>query len=507
MRDRQQPPNPGAALRAPVPAGDPETPSRDEQPPTLAGETAPSTPAVTRGAPERAGMISAQPLQGRRAGTTSATATAAAAEAATASSPIARRRAAAREAAQERDKQQAAAAEKVVPPAAAPGDEQRVIEPPVEIRQRRWGMVHAGQVIAAEVAVVGAVAVSRSSLSVLLPVAVASLVVLAVCFVRIDGRWLYEWLATAARYLTRRRVSTLDETLPGSAVVASVTHGGALRRLDVDGAGVAVLTDSTGFTAILEVVPDGAGDLSAERALPPLSELLPHNEPGDVPISVQLITHTVPAPNVAAADDAAANSYRELSGGQIPARRRTWICVQAMLSPEIMSQVTVEKALLNAVRRVERRMRESGFRSRLRNVRETVADLLMLVRVDAADLAVSPTLRESWRQWQAAEVTHVTYRVSKWPALAQRETAGALIAGIDSVPALARTSSLAGRRNGEYVDVEAVLRFTMPDETGLSAVDDGLRRVLVGSGADLQRMDGAHRFGVGATLPTGGFAV
>ena len=66
---------------------------------------------------------------------------------------------------------------------------------------------------------------------------------------------------------------------------------------------------------------------------------------------------------------------------------------------------------------------------------------------------------------------------------------------------------LAGRRVGDYVDVEAVLRFTTSDEAGMKSIDSALRELLRGSGADVQRLDGAHRFGVGATLPTGGFAV
>uniref|UniRef100_UPI001E5B86A5 type VII secretion protein EccE n=1 Tax=Cumulibacter manganitolerans TaxID=1884992 RepID=UPI001E5B86A5 len=391
--------------------------------------------------------------------------------------------------------------------APAMAERRRIVEPPVEIRQRRWGGLHPGQVVAAEAAVVAAAAGSRSPWPVLLPVVLATAAVLACCFVRLRGRWLYEWLGTALRYLVRTRAGTLDEQRPVDGVLAATTHGGALRRLEIDGAEVAVLTDSTGYTAVLEVVPDGADPAGGQRLLPPLGELLPHNEPGDVPISVQVVTHTVPAPSVAAADDAAAHSYRELGGGQIPSRRRTWLCVQAMHSAEVPTPRAVEQALINAVRRIQRRMRKSGFRPRVRSVRETAADLLGLVRVDPGQPADGPAVRERWGRWTAGRATHVTYRVSGWPALADRAAAGPLIDGIDSVPATSRTSSLAGRRVGELVDVEAVLRFTTAEGAGQRAVDDALGALLRGSGAVLQRLDGDHRFGVGATLPTGGFAV
>ncbi|WP_134323879.1 type VII secretion protein EccE [Cumulibacter soli] len=500
MTDRQQQ-APDAVLRAPRPAAEPVAAPNEARSDSAAQRPAKTTPVPAAGRQESSQR---EVIQGRRAEVNTATAPASASAAAT--SPIARRREAAQRSSRELAEQQAiaAAAKKAAPPA-DPQDDQRVIEPPVEIRQRRFGTVHAGQVMAAEGAIVAVAAVSRSSMVTLLSVAAVSLIALAICFVRIDGRWLYEWLGTALRYLARRRVTALEPASPGSAIVSAVAHGGALRSLDVDGRGVAVLTDSTGFTAVLEVVPSDRADLSSERSLPSLAELLPHNEAGDVPISVQLITHVVPAPNVAALDDAAANSYRELSGGTIPARRRTWVCVQAMFSADVPSPATVEQSLLNAVRRVERRMRKAGFRPRTRTVREAAEDLATLIRMDPTQ--PTGTLRESWRQWQADTAMHVTYGVREWPALSERETASALIEGIESVPALASTTSLAGRRVGDCVDVEAVIRFTVREDSTQEAVDGGLQRVLGQSGADLRRLDGAHRFGVGATLPTGGFAV
>lgn len=502
---RPQPPVAGAVLRAPVPAAPPSAPAAGEAPPTAAPvpSAAPASAPLAGDSAKRA-AASAPLLQGRRVGTQSAAATANA-EADATETPIAKRRAAARKLAQERDQQAAAAQARK--PEAAPIERRRVIEPPVEIRQRRWGLVHPGQVIAAEAAVVGAAVSLRSPLSVLIPIAIASLLVLAVCFVRIDGRWLYEWVGTGLRYLARSRSTALTASTPGSEIASAVSHGGALKRIEVDGAPVAVLTDSTGFTAILEVVPDQPDAVGGGRELPSLSEMLPHNEPGEVPVSVQVVTHTVPAPSIAAVDDAAANSYRELSGGTVPARRRTWICVQAMHSPEVLSASTMEKALINAVRRVERRVRKQGFRPRLRNVRETAADLLMLIRVDAAALGNGVALRESWGTWSAGSVRHVTYRVSEWPALAHRERAAALVDGLEALAATALTTSIAGRRTGEHVDVEAVIRFTVDSDSAVDGVDHGLSEALRGSGAAMRRLDGAHRFGVGATLPTGGFAV
>lgn len=502
-------PNTGAVLRAPVssaaaPAGEPSV-AAPTAPKTAVRPSAPipaSTPAPAPATTRRAG---ADVLQGRRAGSAANAQSRATADADATSTPIARRRAAARQAALEQERAAAAAKERAAKPIAAPAERKRVIEPPVDIRQRRWGPVHPGQIVAAEAAVLGAAAASRSQVGVLIPVAAASLLVLLACFARIDGRWLYEWLGTGLRYLLRRRESTLGGQEPARELVRSIAHGGDLKRIEVDGAPVAVLTDSTGFTAILEVAPDASAS-GGSRVLPPLSELLPHNEPGDVPISVQVITHMVPAPSLAAADDAAANSYRELSGGAVPARRRTWVCVQAMHSADVISAKTIEAALINAVRRIERRMRKSGFRPRIRNVRDTAADLLTLIRAEPAQLAEGVRLREAWRTWDAGAVSHVTYRISEWPALAHRGGAAALIKGIDTVPVIALTTSLAGRRVGEYVDVEAVVRFTANGATGVAAVEKYLRELLRGSGADLQRLDGAHRFGVGATLPMGGFA-
>ena len=116
------------------------------------------------------------------------------------------------------------------------------------------------------------------------PVTVAALLVavllVASAWVRFRGRWLFEWLATAAGHLTRRRA------LAGPAgpreLLDLVAPGTVVRSTELPGGPAAVLEDTGGMVALLEL--GDPGDLlgDAPRVVPAPSALLPPTGP-DVP--------------------------------------------------------------------------------------------------------------------------------------------------------------------------------------------------------------------------------
>ncbi|GAB3312916.1 hypothetical protein EK0264_11680 [Epidermidibacterium keratini] len=488
---------PSTTAPAPQPAAAPSVPQAAQPPVTAAA--APPAPAATR-AP-----VDPHVLGGRREATE--TTGAATGQGRATESSIAKRRAKARAA--ERETQRAARAgatdrDSELAPTARPEESvDKPIDPPVAAKTWSLGVVGLGQVLTWQLAAVGVLAVHRQPLAILIPVVAVCVVLLVLTTVRVRGRWLYEWAGIWLRYQLRSR--TAKETAPNDTILSDTARRTRLSRVDIDGVSAAVVASPHGYSIAIDPIIEERTLLAGRLPqLPSLGDLLPGNDPSEPALSVQQLTMILPAPNSLNRDDAAAQSYAALGASAIPARSRTWVVAQAMVTPDTQGWPEIEATLVNAARRIQRRLTKAGFAPRLVSDQQLARDVTTLVRADVAG-DVRALTEERWGHWSAGGALSATYVVARWSA----PSSGALtqlLEQLDRLPTMATAIALSARREGPYIDVQAVVRVTDRDPAALDAADRGVRRIADASGVRLQRLDGEHAHGVHATLPTGGFA-
>ncbi|PRZ41771.1 type VII secretion protein EccE [Antricoccus suffuscus] len=374
-------------------------------------------------------------------------------------------------------------------------------------RARYFG-VHAGQIMTWEGAAFGLLAAHRQPLAVLIPVAVIAIAAVLVTAVKVNGRWLYQWLGLRARFHTRKRSYA---GAPGDAdtLLASIVRGAKIETVEIDDDEMAIVSHAGGFTAILEPGQDNTSltsqSIVESSPLPPLNDLLPTDDDGPL-VSAQIVVHTTPAPGMAGEQDAAAKSYAELNGVSIPAQRRVWVALQAQHTADEFTGAQMRGALVNAVRRLGRRLRKSKLSVNILSRTETVAEFLAMLNpssgaIDAQNLAIT----EDWTTWSAGSGVHTSYRVLGWPNLAD-QTGSRLVDRLSTVPTLATTIGIAARRSGSELELEATVRVLAVDAAAAARVSADLMRAAADCGAQLQRLDGEQIFGIGASVPLGGFA-
>lgn len=382
-------------------------------------------------------------------------------------------------------------------------------------RAGRIGTLAVGQVLTWEAAILAVAAVHQQPLPLLIPVALLAGLALVVSAVRVRGRWGYEWLGLWLRFQTRRRarrISDDTESDPSSlvdGVLASVARGARISAMELDDGTAALISHEGGFTVLVEVVPAHQRQfIEVSHPLPPISVLLPPGEPGEPELAVQAVIHTVPAPGLRGAQDSAAVSYRQLTGGGLPARRRCWVAFQAMHTPDERRAVDLQAALINAVSRLQRRLRSFGLRGHVLAPEETVAELRSLIRLESSDprqAGASTAVRERWSVWSTGEQVHTCFGILDWPDPTEDRAAG-LLDRLMMTPSLATTVALAARHAGsEEIEVEATLRLTLPSQDAVGRATEKLRTTASAYGARVRRLDGEQVFGVAASLPLGGF--
>lgn len=137
----------------------------------------------------------------------------------------------------------------------------------VALGRRLGAGARAGQLVTAQVAAaLVLVALGRPAPVVAVAVLVAVLL-LAAAWVPVRGRWLFEWLGTATAHLTRRRV--LTGPAGAAELLDLVAPGTVVRSTELTSGPAAVLEDTTGMVALLEL--GDPGDLlgDASRRSPP----------------------------------------------------------------------------------------------------------------------------------------------------------------------------------------------------------------------------------------------
>ncbi|HET6532090.1 MAG TPA: type VII secretion protein EccE [Actinoplanes sp.] len=381
-------------------------------------------------------------------------------------------------------------------------------------------------------------------------------VLLAVTWVRLRGRWAFEWLSIAIRYAGRRRTAAIDAAptavlefaVPGARVVGADL---AIDRTgDQAGDQAAVISDGHGFTAVLEL-GDPTGLLAEEQyVLPSPAALLPAGA-DHPPCRIQLLLTGVPAPAVRTGNSTPANSYRQLTEGRLRGHSRVLLAVRVGYA-EGWSGADLRRSLSGLVRKIPRRLR--GVPVRPLGEVAALRAIAELARGDGPGIAA-----ETWAGLRVGNTIQATYRLQRWPDL-RVETSRRIVDRILSVPAAAitvavtaevpdaaattvvpspgrdaaRASSSTGvgaatampstpgyapppdsapdsavaevhrvtaSRSGARADV--TIRLVAPDPVQLSTASLALRKVLAAEHAQARRLDGAHLDGLAATLPLG----
>nr|WP_281372164.1 type VII secretion protein EccE [Modestobacter versicolor] len=358
-----------------------------------------------------------------------------------------------------------------------------------------------GQLLVWELVVLTLVVLAREPWPARIAVGVPALLLLVLTAVRARGRWLFQWVGAWLRFRSRRRSRPLGAD-PAGAVLTAVTPGAVLGTLPLDGEPAALLEHAGGLTAVLEVRLGAGPESRAEaRLLPPLSLLLPAADE-ESEVAVQVLVRSVPAPVLPAGDDPAAISYRELTGGQVPARRRCWVALQVQHTAEDVPAAEQRAVLAAAVQRVQRRLRKAGLTGTPVSPEQLPTDLL---EVAGAEAAPAGTVREDWSTWTAGGPPQASWRFAAWPDLADPRCQR-LVEDLLGLPVLATTVAVAARRVGtDDVELEAAVRTGLPTRAALGPVHRALTELADGHGARLRRLTGEQAAGAAGTLPLGGF--
>ncbi|MEU8152429.1 type VII secretion protein EccE [Micromonospora sp. NPDC048986] len=356
--------------------------------------------------------------------------------------------------------------------------------------------MRAGQLVTAQVAAaLVLVALGRPAPVVAAAVLVAVLLV-AAAWVPVRGRWLFEWLGTAIGHLSRRR--RLTGPADPAELLDLVAPGTVVRSTELTGGPAAVLEDTTGMVALLELGDPGdlLGDVS--QAIPAPAALLPPTGPDQPPLLVQLLLAGTPAP-VPSAGGTVGTSYRQLTDGRLAGRERAVVAVR-VLRTNGWSEEDLRRVLSGTVRRIVRRLgplaaRPLGVPAALR------------VLGELAHHEGEP-VRESWPAIRSGTLVQATFRLLDVGAAAGRRLVPRLLA----LPATATTVSIcsgpsptmstsSGPAAAGGVPTELTVRLAAGTTAELAAASEALTRLVTDLGGGLRRLDGAHLGGLASTLP------
>jgi type VII secretion protein EccE len=274
-----------------------------------------------------------------------------------------------------------------------------------------------------------------------------------------------------------------------------------LGELQVDGQAVATIAHPSGITAVLELAPGNHTLFGAEsRRLPDLVSLLPVGEPDLPPVVVQSLVRAEAITPWAGAG-AAYDSYRLLTEGEVPTERQGWLAVQVRRTPEACHDDDLRPALLNAVQRARRRLRQEKLPGRLLGPEELLVAAAALARLEPG----SPPPRESWSRVTTGRSVQASFRIKRWPT--QQWTIDRLLSNITTTAtvAVAATGDPVHAGDSGKIAMELVIRLAAPDRVTLDAAGKRLNELMRAIGGEVERLDGRQAAGLAATLPFGGF--
>ncbi|MEV4351796.1 type VII secretion protein EccE [Actinoplanes sp. NPDC049596] len=357
------------------------------------------------------------------------------------------------------------------------------------VRRGRLFGLRAGQLVATQVAAVAVLVGALNGPIGLVVGAVVALLILAVTWLRLRGRWLFEWIGVMLHFGGRRH--------SGAALLDLVAPGARVEQTDLAGDPAAIIVDGHGLTAVLEL-GDPAGLLAEEPAtLPSPASLLPSAEAELPPVMIQMLFTGAPAPSLRAGAGTPANSYRQLTEGRLLGHSRVLLTVR-VLRAEGWSEEELHRSLSGLVRKLVRRM--SAVPAKPLGEAAAIRVIAELAHDDGAGPA-----QETWPGLRIGGLAQSTFRLRRWPD-PRVETSRRLVSRLLTLPAAATTVALtAGPRpaNGP-TPLDLTIRVAAPDAASLGAAAQALRKVVSAEQAGVRRLDGEHLSGLSATLPLGG---
>jgi type VII secretion protein EccE len=356
--------------------------------------------------------------------------------------------------------------------------------------------VRSGQLVVVQAAVLAVVAAAFWGPALLAYlVAVPAAVVVVVALGRWRGRWLYAWLALGLGYAGRRRA--LDAARGD--LLAALDPAGRLTVVESAQGPVGVLHDRAGLVAVLDVGDPSALLGDAAIRLPAPAELLASAQLTDAggesenPVgTVQVLLQARPAPAPAVGNGVPAGSYRQLTGGAVPASLRALVALRVHAGPGSTPE-ELTPVLLGAVRRVGKRLSRAGLTARPLPVAGLAGAL-----ADLTPHSGGAPLRESWTGLVAGGRYQAVAFPTRWPALRTE-----LVPRLLALPATEVTVSLTAQREHAAATrpPDLAIRLAATDPAGLVLAQRELARVFEMAGGTVQRADGRQLIGLAATLP------
>ena len=364
------------------------------------------------------------------------------------------------------------------------------------VRRGRLLGIRASQLIGSQVAAAALLIGAVNGPIALAASAVVAGLVLALTWLRMRGRWVFEWIGVAMRHNNRRHTAPGGDT--SSALLEFVSPGARIEQVELAGDPTAIIVDGLGLTAVLEL-GDPAGLLAEEAAaLPSPAALLPPAGPDQPPVLIQLLLSGAPAPSIRAGAGTPANSYRQLTEGRLLGHSRALLAVR-VLRGEGWSEEELRRTLTGLARKMTRRLSSAPARPLGEAAaRRVLAEL-------AHDEGVGGA-HESWAGLRVGGLAQTTFRLDRWPD-PRNETGRRLVPRMLTLPAAATTVSLiAGPRSAHGpTPIELTVRLAAPEPTSLGVASQALRKLLSAEHAHARRLDGEQLQGLAATLPLGGF--
>ncbi|MGW2561401.1 type VII secretion protein EccE [Streptomyces sp. NPDC001514] len=344
------------------------------------------------------------------------------------------------------------------------------------------------------VAVLGPVGLRPAVLALAVPLFAATVL-------RVQQRWLYDWVLTRMRFRSRRKVRGGGETSPLAPLRSVLPELSVARAEGRSRTPLGIVHDGAAWVVLVAVEPS---DQDAGAALLPAAfgSLLRVDDIAYA--SVQIVVHNVTAPaGDEAASPLAAAAYQELNRDLTPLRQNVWVALRLdeAACPEAVAargggEPGIRRALRRGAVRTVALLDDAGLRARVLDEEEAAEALAAAAGLRHADDTDggSPVAAETWTSWHSLGTGHVTYWVKDFKAAASG------LPGLQdllaSFPARATSLSVTLTPGGGCTALVRTSGAAPQAESALppAAAQQGLR---------LERLDGDQATGLLATLPLG----
>ncbi len=364
---------------------------------------------------------------------------------------------------------------------------------------RRFLGVGSGQIVAAQIALLLVFIGYRINpivLAVTVPIAGA---IIVLGWGRMRGRWLSQWLAVWTRHKGRAR--HLEQGSDTAMLLSLIHPGSRVSTFDIEAVPAAMIADSEGMVALLELGESSVIPARAWHPLPSPASLLPAPAPDTPPVRIQLLLHAIATTGMAPV----AASYRQLTSGRLLASERAVLAIRVQRA-EGWSDDDLERALSGAVRKVRAKL--GGIPHRPLG---EVAALRLVGELSGHD--GTRVGQEGWNAMHIGGLLQTSYVVERWPQ-PHPDPSHALLPRLMRLPATMTTVSLTAGPwrlstdtsgpTGDQIPAQLAIRVATPDQASLGNAITALRQTLSSDHAGGRRLDGEQMDGLMATLPLAG---